>query len=109
MAAIIKQTVNCPRRMSVFAIFDTLDKLNSFYEQEYIGDIKARINIFENTSEFAFAVTDQGDSSIIHISLQSPAPELTEEGQLRALIFLRDCILQHIENECCPAVTNNNS
>ena len=43
MAVVIKQTVNCPRRMAVYAIFDTLDKLNGIYDQELVGDIKAQI------------------------------------------------------------------
>ena len=99
MAVVIKQTVNCPRRMAGYAIFDTLDKLNGIYDQELVGDIKAQINVFDNLSEFAFAVTEQGDASIIHISILYPAPELTEEGQRRTLVFLRDSIIQHIENE----------
>jgi len=103
MVATIKQTVNCPRRMTVYAIFDTLDKLKSIYEQELAGDIKAQVTVFDNMSDFAFAVTEQGDSSIIHISLLYPAAGLTEEGRQRALVFLMDSVVQHIENELSAA------
>lgn len=97
--AVLKKTVNCPRRMTVYAIFDVLDKLNSVYEQELAGDITARVNVFDNLNDFALAVTQQGDSSIIHISMLRPAAGLTEQGQQRALGFLMDSIVQHIENE----------
>lgn len=37
----LKQDLSCPRRMTVYAIFDILDRLKSSYDQVMTGDIQA--------------------------------------------------------------------
>ena len=54
----LKENVNCPRRMVVFAVFDIIDKLDGEYERAMAGDIKAKVKVLGKTSEYAFAVTD---------------------------------------------------
>lgn len=97
--AALKRTVDCSRRMVIYAIFDVLDGMNGEYEQEMPGDIRARIRVLDNTSVFALAVTGEGNkSSILHISMLCPAPELTERGAGAAVAYLMDSIIEHIEN-----------
>lgn len=37
----LKQDLSCPRRMTIYAIFDILDHLKSSYDQVMTGDIQA--------------------------------------------------------------------
>lgn len=39
----LKQDLGCPRRMTVYAIFDILDRLKSSYDQVMTGDIQAQV------------------------------------------------------------------
>ena len=81
--AVLKKTVNCPRRMTVYAIFDVLDKLSSVYEQELAGDITARVNVFDNLNDFALAVTPVSYTHLdvykrqVHTCPQSRNPHIT--------------------------------
>ena len=47
----LKENVNCPRRMVVFAVFDIIDKLGGEYEKAMAGDIKAKVNVLGKTSK----------------------------------------------------------
>ena len=42
----LKQDLGCPRRMTVYAIFDILDRLKSSYDQVMTGDIQAQVSVF---------------------------------------------------------------
>ena len=97
--AVLKQTVDCTRRMVVYAVFDVLEQMNGDYEQKEIGDIKADISILGNRSEYALAITEQSlDTSILHITMLRPAPGLTEKEKELAVRYLMDSILQHIDD-----------
>lgn len=41
----LKQDLGCPRRMTVYAIFDILDRLKSSYDQVMTGDIQAQVSV----------------------------------------------------------------
>lgn len=93
----LKQNVNCPRRMVVYAVFDVLDRMGCEYEPAMVGDIRAETWVLGHASEYAFAVTEQTVStSILHISMLRPARGLTEEEKQLAVRYLMDSILQHI-------------
>lgn len=53
----LKQDLGCPRRMTVYAIFDILDRLKSSYDQVMTGDIQAQVSVFGKECLCAFAVT----------------------------------------------------
>ena len=52
----LKQDLGCPRRMTVYAIFDILDRLKSSYDQVMTGDIQAQVSVFGKECLCAFAV-----------------------------------------------------
>lgn len=94
----LKENLNYPRRTVVYAIFDVLDRMNATYEQVPVGDIRAEVTIFGNTSRVAFAVTDLGRAtSVLHIAMIQSTTSLTEEDKKLAVRYLMDCVLQHIE------------
>ena len=94
----LKQNVNCPRRMVVYAVFDVLDRMGCQYEPAMVGDIRAETRVLGHDSEYAFAVTEQTVStSILHVSMLRPARNLTEEDQRLAVRYLMDSVLQHID------------
>lgn len=69
----LKQDLGCPRRMTVYAIFDILDRLKSSYDQVMTGDIQAQVSVFGKECLCAFAVTESSlDTSILHITLLQP-------------------------------------
>ena len=93
----LKQNVNCPRRMVVYAVFDVLDRMGCQYEPAMVGDIRAETTVLGHASEYAFAVTEQTSStSILHVSMLRPAYELTEAEKQLAVRYLMDSVLQHI-------------
>ena len=99
----LKENLNFPRRMVVFAVFDIIDKMGGEYEQAMAGDIQAKVNVLGKTSEYAFAVTEQSpDTSILHAAMPRPAPGLTEEGKQLALQYLMDSILHHMDQALFP-------
>ena len=66
----LKQDLDCPRRMTVYAIFDILDRLKSSYDQVMTGDIQAQVFVFGKECLCAFAVTESSlDTSILHITV----------------------------------------
>ncbi len=50
----LKQDLGCPRRMTVYAIFDILDRLKSSYDQVMTGDIQAQVSVFGKECLCAF-------------------------------------------------------
>ena len=48
----LKQDLGCPRRMTVYAIFDILDRLKSSYDQVMTGDIQAQVSVFGKLSGY---------------------------------------------------------
>ena len=84
----LKQDLGCPRRMTVYAIFDILDRLKSSYDQVMTGDIQAQVSVFGKECLCAFAVTESSlDTSILHI---------TKEDEQLVLLYLMEHILLHI-------------
>ena len=93
----LKENVNCPRRMVVFAVFDIIDKMGGEYEQAIAGDIKAKVNVLGKTSEYAFAVTEvTPETSILHISLLQTMEALKEEEKQLSVRYLLDSVLYHM-------------
>lgn len=93
----LKENLNCPRRMVVFAVFDIVDKMGGVYEQAMAGNIKAKVKVLGKISEYAFAVTEvTSEASILHISLLQPMELLTEEEKQLAVRYLLDSVLFHI-------------
>ena len=94
----LKENLNCPRRMVVFAVFDIIDKMGGIYERAMAGDIKAKVNVLGKTSEYAFTVTEvTSDTSILHVSLLHEMQQLTEEEKQLATRYLLDSVLHHID------------
>ncbi len=94
----LKENLNFPRRMVVFAVFDIIDKMGGEYEQAMAGDIQAKVNVLGKTSEYAFAVTElTSETSILHISLLQTMERLTEEEKQLAIHYLLDSVLHHID------------
>ena len=94
----LKRNIDCSRRMAVYAIFDVLDRMESNYAQEIVGDIKAEVNGLGHTSAYAFAVTEESkNTSINHISLIHPAAELDDENKQLSVLYLMDSVFQHID------------
>ena len=94
----LKENLNCPRRMVVFAVFDVIDKMDGEYEKALAGDIKAKVTVLGKTSQYAFAVTEvTSETSILHISLLQTLALLTEEEKQLALRYLMDSVLYHID------------
>ena len=99
----IKENLNYPRRMVIFAVFDIIDKMGGEYEQAMAGDIKAKVNVLGKTSEYAFAVTEvTPETSILHISLLQTMEMLTEEEKQLAIHYLMDCVLHYIDESQAP-------
>lgn len=94
----LKENLDCPRRMVVFAVFDIIDKLGGEYERAMAGDIKAKVNVLGKTSEYAFAVTEVTlETSILHISLLQTMEPLTEEEKHLAIHYLMDSVLHYMD------------
>ena len=47
----LKENLNCPRRMVVFAVFDVIDKMDGEYDKALAGDIKAKVTVMGKTSK----------------------------------------------------------
>lgn len=76
----LKQNLDCPRRLVVFAVFDIIDRMGGEYEPAMAGDIRAKVKVLGKTSQYAFAVTEvTSETSILHISLLQSMELLTEE------------------------------
>ena len=94
----LKQDLDCPRRMTVYAIFDILDRLKSSYDQVMTGDIQAQVSVFGKECLCAFAVTESSlDTSILHITLLQPISSMTKEDEQLVLLYLMEHILLHID------------
>ena len=94
----LKRSINCSRRMVVYAIFDVLDRMGCQYEQAMVGDIRVETNVLGHISEYAFAVTEQtANTSILHVSSLRPASGMTEEKKQLAVRYMLDSVLQHID------------
>ena len=94
----LKQDLGCPRRMTVYAIFDILDRLKSSYDQVMTGDIQAQVSVFGKECLCAFAVTESSpDTSILHITLLQPISDMTKEDEQLVLLYLMEHILLHID------------
>lgn len=94
----LKENLDCPRRMAVFAVFDIIDKLGGEYEKALAGDITAKVNVLGKTSEYAFAVTEvTSQTSILHISLLRAIERLTEKEKQLAIRYLMDCVLYYLD------------
>ena len=94
----LKRSVNCSRRMVVYAIFVVLDRMGCQYEQAMVGDIRVETNVLGHISEYAFAVTEQtANTSILHVSMLRPASGMTEEKKQLAVRYMLDSVLQHID------------
>ena len=78
----LKQDLGCPRRMTVYAIFD----------------IQAQVSVFGKECLCAFAVTESSpDTSILHITLLQPISDMTKEDEQFVLLYLMEHILRHID------------
>ena len=94
----LKRSINCSRRMVVYAIFDVLDRMGCQYEQAMVGDIRVETNVLGHISEYAFAVTEQtANTSILHVSMLRPASGMTEQKKQLAVHYMLDSVLQHID------------
>ncbi|HIT80037.1 MAG TPA: hypothetical protein IAC40_07130 [Candidatus Faecivivens stercorigallinarum] len=94
----LKQNLDCPRRLVVFAVFDIIDRMGGEYEPAMAGDIRAKVKVLGKTSQYAFAVTEvTSETSILHISLLQSMELLTEEEKQLALRYLLDSVLYHID------------
>lgn len=94
----LKENLDCPRRMVVFAVFDIIDKMDGEYEKAMAGNIKAKVKVLGKISEYAFAVTEVTlETSILHISLLQTIDPLTEEEKQLALHYLMDCVLHYMD------------
>lgn len=94
----LKQNLDCPRRLVVFAVFDIIDRMGGEYEPAMAGDIRAKVKVLGKTSQYAFAVTEvTSETSILHISLLQSVELLTEEEKQLALRYLLDSVLYHID------------
>ena len=94
----LKENLNFPRRMVVFAVFDIIDRMGGEYEPAMAGDIRAKVKVLGKTSQYAFAVTEvTSETSILHISLLQSMELLTEEEKQLALRYLLDSVLYHID------------
>ena len=94
----LKKNLDCPRRLVVFAVFDTIDRMGGEYEPAMAGDIRAKVKVLGKTSQYAFAVTEvTSETSILHISLLQSMELLTEEEKQLALRYLLDSVLYHID------------
>ena len=83
--------------MTVYAIFDILDRLKSSYDQVMTGDIQAQVFVFGKECLCAFAVTESSlDTSILHITLLQPISDMTKEDEQLVLLYLMEHILLHI-------------
>ena len=93
----LKENLNYPRRMVIYAVFDVLDRMGSRYDQIMTGDIKAEVTVLEHTSLFAFAVTELSqNSSILHVTMVRAAEGLTIEEKKLAVRYMMDCVLHHM-------------
>ncbi len=94
----LKQNLDCPRRLVVFAVFDIIDRMGGEYEPAMAGDIRAKVKVLGKTSQYAFAVTEvTSETSILHISLLQTMELLSEEEKQLALHYLLDSVLYHID------------
>ena len=94
----LKQNLDCPHRLVVFAVFDIIDRMGGEYEPAMAGDIRAKVKVLGKTSQYAFAVTEvTSETSILHISLLQSMELLTEEEKQLALRYLLDSVLYHID------------
>ena len=94
----LKQDLSCPRRMTIYAIFDILDRLKSSYDQVMTGDIQAQVSVLGKECLCAFAVTESAlDTSILHITLLQPISSMTKEDEQLVLLYLMEHILLHID------------
>ena len=71
----LKQDLGCPRRMTVYAIFDILDRLKSSYDQVMTGDIQAQVSVFGKECLCAFGC--EGDDN----QLQRRRGKLSDSSQ----------------------------
>lgn len=109
----LKQDLSCPRRMTVYAIFDILDRLKSSYDQVMTGDIQAQVFVFGKECLCAFAVTESSlDTSILHITLLQPISDMTRRTSNSSssiswnIFFFILMKFWYTENHFCPAFDN---
>ncbi len=87
------------RRLLLSGIYDIVDRLKGRTEYDsQTGTITCRLNVYERTSTFAFAVNSTDDGSHMRVTVLRPSDGLSMQGQERALRFLADSLDQHVEN-----------
>ena len=82
------------------AALDVIDSLSrDAMRDRETGQIVGTVKVFDNESKVAFAVStlDEGHAKVC-ISMLSPARNLTDGGQCRALNYLADSMEQLLEN-----------
>ena len=95
----LKQNLDCPRRLVVFAVFDIIDRMGGEYEPAMAGDIRAKVKVLGKTSQYAFAVTEvTSETSILHISLLQTLAGLTEVEKQLAIRYLMDSVLYYLDD-----------
>lgn len=109
----LKQDLGCPRRMTVYAIFDILDRLKSSYDQVMTGDIQAQVSVFGKECLCAFAVTES--SLYLNSPHHSPAADFRHDkgGPSNSsssiswnIFFFILMKFWYTENHFCPAFDN---
>lgn len=93
----LKQDLGCPRRMTVYAIFDILDRLKSSYDQVMTGDIQAPG--FRIWQRMSLCLCSYGKlSGYLNSPHHSPAADFRhdKEDEQLVLLYLMEHILLHI-------------
>lgn len=96
----LKRTLTCS---SIYARAAALDMVESVSRDATVRKVPwqliGTVEVYGNESQVSVEVTQQDENcSQLHIKMQSPAPNLSPDGQNRVLIFLADGMEQLLEN-----------
>ena len=96
----LKRTLTCS---AIYARAAALDMVESVSRDATVckehWQLTGTVEVYGNESKVSVEVTHLDENfSELHIKMQSPAPNLSPDGQNRVLIFLADGIEQLLEN-----------
>lgn len=93
-------SLNCTKQLAISAVYDVADaqKVDTLHDN-VTDDVRATMTAFDNISGFLFSFDEDGVIVKLTVAIEAPAQGLSGDGQKRAVNYLADCIIQHLEND----------
>ena len=95
----VKRLLPYVRRYVQMAVYDVLDAEGAEYWKNESGAVVARLSVYGNVSTFSLSTEIQDVGTGLTVSMREPCPDLSAQGEERAVTAVADKVAQYLENE----------